>query len=66
MANFVYKKSEVKSMKAVGVLNLETMTMTIDGADIPLKTLLKDFDGEEFVMNNKTKTEEELDLPNEE
>ena len=63
MANFVYKKTETTSMKVVGILDTERMTINVDGDEKSLATLLSDFNGGCMEINIKTKNEEELDEP---
>ena len=63
MANFVYKLTTTKTMKAVGILDLDTMTIDIDGESKKLKTLLSEYDGLGVELNLKVKNEEELDEP---
>ncbi len=45
MANFVYKKTETTSMKVVGILDTDRMTIDVDGDEKSLATLLSDFNG---------------------
>lgn len=63
MANFVYKKTETTSMKIVGILDTDRMTIDVDGDEKSLATLLSDFNGGCMEINIKTKSEEELDEP---
>ena len=63
MANFVYKKTETTSMKGIGVLDTDKMTIDVDGDKKSLSTLLSDFNGGCMEINIKTKNEEELDEP---
>jgi len=63
MANFVYKKTETTSMKVVGILDTDRMTIDVDGDEKSLATLLSDFNGGCMEINIKTKNEEELDEP---
>lgn len=63
MANFVYKKTETTSMKVIGVLDTDKMTIDVDGDKKSLSTLLSDFNGGCMEINIKTKNEEELDEP---
>lgn len=63
MANFVYKKTEMTSMKVIGVLDTDKMTIDVDGDKKSLSTLLSDFNGGCMEINIKTKNEEELDEP---
>lgn len=63
MANFTYKKTETTAMKAVGIVDVEKMTIDIDGEEKKLSTLLSDFNGGCVEINIKTKNEEELDEP---
>ena len=65
MANFLYKKTEVTSMKVAGILDIDenAITVEIDGEDKNLATLLSDFVGSNIEINVKTKNEEELEEP---
>lgn len=63
MANFVYKKTQTTSMKVVGILDTDRMTIDVDGDEKSLATLLSDFNGGCMEINIKTKSEEELDEP---
>lgn len=65
MANFLYKKTEVTSMKVAGILDIDenAITVEIDGEDKNLATLLSDFVGANIEINVKTKNEEELEEP---
>lgn len=63
MANFAYKKTETTSMKVVGILDTNRMTIDVDGDEKSLSTLLSDFNGGCMEINIKTKSEEELDEP---
>lgn len=63
MANFVYKKTETTSMKVVGILDTDKMTIDVDGDEKSLATLLSDFNGGCLEINIKTKSEEELNEP---
>lgn len=63
MANFVYKKTEVTSMKVAGILDTDRMTIKVDGEEKSLSTLLSDFNGAAIEINAKTKSEEELEEP---
>ena len=63
MSNFVYKKTEITSMKVVGIIDTDMMTMDVDGEEKSLATLLSDFNGGCIELNLKIKSEEELDGP---
>jgi len=66
MANLDYKKTTTQNIKVCGKLDIESMTINVDGEDIPLKVLFKDFDDvDDLVITAKVKTEELLDLPDE-
>lgn len=47
-------------MKISGILNSDNMTVSIDGVDKKLSTLLSDFHNECIEINIKTKIEEDL------
>ena len=63
MANFVYKRTDVISMKIVGILDTDKMTINIDEEEKILTTLLSDFNGGCVEISIKTKNEEELEEP---
>lgn len=63
MANFVFKRTEQKSMKIAGLLNSSTMIINVDGEDKDLSTLFSPFSNFEVEINIKVKEEEELDEP---
>ena len=63
MANFVYKRTDVTSMKIVGILDTDKMTINVDGEEKDLVTLLSDFNGGCVEVNIKSKSEEELEEP---
>lgn len=63
MANFVYKRTDVTSMKIVGILDTDKMTINIDEEEKNLTTLLSDFNGGCVEISIKTKNEEELEEP---
>lgn len=63
MANFSYKKSENTVLKAVGMLDVNTMSIEVDGDIKDIRTLLRDFQDKTIEMNIKVKNEEELDEP---
>lgn len=63
MANFSYKKSENTVLKAIGVLDINTMSINIDGDIKDIRTLLRDFQEKTIEMNVKVKNEEDLDEP---
>lgn len=63
MANFVFKRTEQKTMKIAGILDVQAMTIDVDGEEKKLSTLLSPFAGSEIEINVKIKSEEELDEP---
>lgn len=60
--NLSYKKSTQITLKAYGELNTENNTINIDGVDVPLASLLSDFENENIEICVKIKNEEELDV----
>ena len=60
--NLSYKKSTQITLKAYGELNTENSTINIDGVDVPLASLLSDFENENIEICVKIKNEEELDV----
>lgn len=65
MANFVFKVTTTKKLKATGMLDLENMTIEINGEDKKLSTLLSEYDGYEVNLTVDVKSEEDLDMPEE-
>ena len=63
MANFVFKRTEQKSMKIAGLLNTDTMVINVDGDDKDLSTLFSPFSHFDVEINIKVKEEEEQDEP---
>lgn len=63
MKNFSYKRTEITTMKAAGIIDASKMTIEIDGADKSLSNLLWDFHGAFIEINIKIKDEEDLDEP---
>lgn len=63
MKSFTYKKTEITSMKLSGIIDTDTMTISVDETDKSLSTLLSDFNGAYIEFNIKTKDEEELEEP---
>lgn len=63
MKSFTYKKTETTSMKVVGILDTDRMTIDVDGDEKSLATLLSDFNGGCMEINIKSKSEEELEEP---
>ena len=63
MANFAYKKTETISMKIVGIIDTDRMTIDVDGNDKNISTLLSDFNGGAVEINVKVKDETEMDEP---
>lgn len=62
-SNFVFKKTLTTNMKIAGILDVENMTVDIDGEEEKLSTLLSPFEGSCIEINVKVKSEEELDKP---
>lgn len=65
MANLQYKKTLTTSLKIVGCINTDDMTVEVNGETKKLSVLLSDMNGEDIEINVKTKEEMELDLPEE-
>lgn len=63
LANFAFKKTEQRTMKIIGELNTEIMTINVNGEDKRLATLLSPFTGYTVEISIKEKTDEELDEP---
>lgn len=67
MANtFSFKEVTTKTLKVVGMLDVPSMTIDVDGVEKSLATLLSAFSGVDIELVVKQKTEEELDEPTEE
>ena len=65
MANFVHKRTTTETMKIVGILDTDLMTIDVDGEPKKLSTLLSVFDGFGVEVNIKIKDEEDLSEPTE-
>lgn len=63
MSAFSYKRTTTTAMKAVGSLDVENMTIEIDGDVKKLSTLLSEFNGCEIELDVKVKDTEEFDEP---
>ena len=63
MANFSYKLTKVTTLKASGILDTDTMTISIDGEEKRLSTLLSDFNGADIDFVIKIKAEKDIDPP---
>lgn len=63
MANLVYKRSPTTSLKTAGLIDVENMTITVDGEDKKLSRLWKDFEGSEVEIVIKVKVDEDIPEP---
>lgn len=63
MANFVFKETKQTSMKIVGIIDTDNMTIDVDGEEKKLATLLSVFNGGGVEINVKVKEENEFDEP---
>ena len=64
MANaFSFKEVTTKTMKISGMVDIDNMTVDIDGDVKKLSTLLSVFNGADVDIQVKIKSEEELDEP---
>lgn len=63
MANFVFKRTETKNMKIAGIVDVQNMTIEVDGDEKNLSTLLSPFDNMAVEIKVVIKDEEELDEP---
>ena len=63
MANLVYKRSTTTSLKTAGLIDVENMTITVDGEDKKLSRLQKDFEGSEVEIVIKVKVDEDIPEP---
>lgn len=63
--NLSYKLTKTKKLKACGLLDIDSMSLEINGEEKKLSTLLKEYDGCDIDLNITVKDEEELDLPEE-
>lgn len=63
MANLVYKRSTTTSLKTAGLIDVENMTITVDGEDKKLSRLWKDFEGSEIEIVIKVKVDEDIPEP---
>lgn len=60
-----YKKTTQTVLKVGGYLDIDTMTIDVDGKPKSLKVLLKEYNGAPVEFSIKYKTEEVLDEPKE-
>ena len=58
--SLVYKKSTVTTLKAIGTLELDKGVINVEGEEIPITELLKDFNNLDIEISMKIKDEEEL------
>lgn len=65
MSNFSYKKTTTTAMKVAGIIDIDNMTIDVDGEVKKLATLFADFNGGGVELNVKIKEEDELDEPSE-
>lgn len=63
MANLVYKRSTTTSLKTAGLIDVENMTITVDGEDKKLSRLWKDFESSEVEIVIKVKVDEDIPEP---
>lgn len=63
MANLVYKRSTTTSLKTADLIDVENMTITVDGEDKKLSRLWKDFEGSEVEIVIKVKVDEDIPEP---
>lgn len=63
MANFAYKQTTNTTLKAVGYIDTDAGTITVDEVAKSLKTLLSDFNGAYGELTFKVKSEKDLDEP---
>ena len=63
MANLVYKRSTTTSLKTAGLIDVENMTITVDGEDKKLSRLWKDFEGSEVEIVIKVNVDEDIPEP---
>lgn len=63
MANLVYKRSTTTSLKTAGLIDVENMTITVDGENKKLSRLWKDFEGSEVEIVIKVKVDEDIPEP---
>lgn len=63
MANLVYKRSTTTSLKTAGLIDVENMTITVDGEDKKLSRLWKDFEGSEVEIVINVKVDEDIPEP---
>lgn len=63
--SLVYKKSTVTTLKAIGTLELDKGVINVEGEEIPITDLLKDFDNLDVEISMKIKDEEELSFDDE-
>lgn len=60
--NLSYKKAETTTLKAVGYYDADTGVIDIDGEEMKVTDLLKNFNGANLDLTAKVKSEEDLEL----
>ena len=66
MGKITFERTTTTKMKAVGIIDFETNTITVDGEEKKLSTLFADFNGCEVEMTMQIKDKEEFDIPEDE
>lgn len=64
--SFVFEKTTTTKIKAIGMIDFETNTITVDGEEKKLSTLFGDFNCCEVEMTMQIKDKEEFDIPEDE
>lgn len=58
-----YKRQQSLTLKAQGIVDIDKMTIEIDGETKFIQTLLKDFDGLDISLQAKVADDVDLDEP---
>lgn len=61
--NLTYKKQQSLTLKVSGLMDIDTMSIEVDGEIKDIRTLIRDFDGIEATLTLQVKSDEELDEP---
>ena len=61
MAKYKHTKITTEKVQIEGILNIETMTVYVDGEAIKIVDELRDFDNKSIALTFVEKTEEDVD-----
>lgn len=63
MSNFCFKRNQTTTLKAVGIIDSDSLTIDVDGEEKDIPTLLSAFNGAVVEFNIKMKDQEDLPEP---